>query len=162
MESHLLSISHAIQLAVAPVFLLTGVGAFLNFLSVRLARIIDRHRLVQRRVEEVSESTALGLGDTSRSENYYKRLIEEDRAEMRILQTRLTLVYRSIALSVVSALFVCLVVATGFVGALTQSDTGRLIAGFFIASMGALVLSLYYLLQEIRVAVSKGKFNHRP
>ena len=37
-------ISHAIQLAIAPVFLLTGISALLGVMATRLARVIDRAR----------------------------------------------------------------------------------------------------------------------
>ena len=40
------SVVHVIQLAVAPVFLLSGVGVILTVLTNRLARIIDRARLL--------------------------------------------------------------------------------------------------------------------
>ena len=39
-------IAHVIQLSIAPVFLLTGVGTLLNVLSGRLARVIDRARFL--------------------------------------------------------------------------------------------------------------------
>jgi len=44
-------IAHIIQLSIAPVFLLTGVGTLLNVLSGRLARIIDRARVLEQRLE---------------------------------------------------------------------------------------------------------------
>ncbi len=40
----IIHVVHAIQQAVAPVFLLAGVRAILSVLSIRLARIIDRYR----------------------------------------------------------------------------------------------------------------------
>jgi hypothetical protein len=39
-------ISHVIQLAVAPVFLLAGIGAFINAFAARLGRIFDRSRVL--------------------------------------------------------------------------------------------------------------------
>ena len=47
----ILNIGHAIQLAVAPVFLLAGVGALLAVLTNRLARIIDRVHFIERQLE---------------------------------------------------------------------------------------------------------------
>lgn len=46
-ESGLTEIAHVIQLAVAPVFLLTGVAGILSVLTNRLARIIDRARVLE-------------------------------------------------------------------------------------------------------------------
>ena len=40
-------IAHAIQLAVAPVFLLTGIAALLAVMTNRLARVIDRARSIE-------------------------------------------------------------------------------------------------------------------
>jgi hypothetical protein len=40
----LAQLAQIIQLAVAPVFLLAGLGAFLNVCAGRLARIVDRMR----------------------------------------------------------------------------------------------------------------------
>lgn len=40
-------ISHAIQMAVAPVFLLSGVAALIGVLTTRLSRIIDRARVLE-------------------------------------------------------------------------------------------------------------------
>jgi hypothetical protein len=44
-------IGHVIQLSIAPVFLLTGLGTLLNVLSGRLARIIDRARVLEQRLD---------------------------------------------------------------------------------------------------------------
>ena len=40
-------ISHAIQLAIAPVFLLTGIAGLLGVMATRLARVIDRGRALE-------------------------------------------------------------------------------------------------------------------
>jgi hypothetical protein len=45
------SISHGIQLAVAPVFLLTAVAGMIGAVATRLARIIDRARTLEDRIK---------------------------------------------------------------------------------------------------------------
>ena len=45
------TVSHGIQLAVAPVFLLTAVSGMIGAVAGRLARIIDRARLLEERME---------------------------------------------------------------------------------------------------------------
>ncbi len=45
------TVTHGIQLAVAPVFLLTAVAAMIGTVAGRLARIIDRARLLEDRIE---------------------------------------------------------------------------------------------------------------
>jgi hypothetical protein len=51
-------ISHVIQLAVAPVFLLAGVGAILNVMANRLSRIIDRARVLETKLGAAAEDAA--------------------------------------------------------------------------------------------------------
>ena len=176
METHLLTISHAIQLAVAPVFLLTGVAHILNVLMTRLGRIIDRSRVLQLRMEELNdqEEDLLERQDTDLNmapssvfppkvlTRHQMRQRAEDESEMSALQHRLRLIYLSIFFAVLGALFICLVVATGFIGALTQVDTARWLAGMFIASMIALIICLSLLIREVYVAVIPGKMHHRP
>jgi len=160
MESHLLTISHAIQLAIAPVFVLTAVAHLLSVLSSRLARIVDRHRVVQARAEMREEMESLpSATPLSRHQIHQK---EEDEIEMAALHLRLRLSYLAIFFLVLSALFICMVVVTGFVGALTQADTSLWLAGMFIASMIAIIISLGLLLREVYVAVVAGKMHRRP
>ena len=47
-DNGLSDITHTIQLAVAPVFLLSALGTTLSVLTTRLSRIIDRARLLDR------------------------------------------------------------------------------------------------------------------
>src|SRR4029453_9650397 len=51
-------VAHAIQLAVAPVFLLSGVGVVLGVLTARLARIVDPARAAEDRLRnDVAQDT---------------------------------------------------------------------------------------------------------
>jgi hypothetical protein len=176
METHLLTISHAIQLAVAPVFLLTGVAHILNVLMTRLGRIIDRSRVIQSRSEDLADledDLIHGQVDQTHQTSedapsrflltrHQQRQREEDISEMAALKHRLRLIYLSIFFAVVGALFICLVVATGFIGALSQVDTAQFLAGMFIASMVAMIICLSLLIREVYVAVIPGKMHHRP
>jgi len=47
-------VAHAIQLAVAPVFLRSGIGAILMVMTNRLGRIIDRARVLEERLDNAS------------------------------------------------------------------------------------------------------------
>ena len=60
-EAHLTDIAHVIQLAVAPVFLLTGVGTIINALNARLTRIIDRRRVLEERMEAPDKARATAV-----------------------------------------------------------------------------------------------------
>ncbi len=169
MENSLLTITHAIQLAVAPVFLLTGIAGLMNVLSSRLARVVDRRRFLLQREEERTaanggtSSARLqgGVPGASEPDASLNRRIAEDDEEIASLDTRARVMYFSIFFAVFAALMVCLVVTTGFIGALTQIDLGRWIAALFIVSMASMVASLVYFLREVYVAVVAGKMHRR-
>lgn len=128
------AVAQVIQLAVAPVFLLTGVGATLGVLANRLARIIDRARVLEARRDAQS-------GDQSR--------VVDD---LRHLSDRARLVYSAIALLVLSALMVGLVIISLFVGVFLEAELGGVIAILFIAAMLAFIAALIVFLREVFVA----------
>jgi methylthioribose-1-phosphate isomerase len=129
------AVAEVIQLAVAPVFLLAGIGAFLNVCAMRLARIVERARVV--------EPQLLG-----------SRGAEHDRlqGEIRIIDRRMALVSRAIFLSVLSAVLISLVVVLLFAGGLTGAQFGTAIAILFIISMIAVAGSFSIFLIETRLA----------
>ena len=94
------AIAQVIQLAVAPVFLLAGIAGLLTMLSGRLGRIIDRARVVERRIP-------LAKRDEQ------KQLLSQ---ETSALWARIRLVNWAIRLCVSGALMVCLVIVALFVG----------------------------------------------
>ena len=116
-ESALADIGHAIQLAIAPVFLLTGVAAFLNVLTNRLARIIDRARVLEAMLGHVSE----------------QQRAEAER-ELGALSRRARLINRSIGLATICALLVCTVVALLFANAMLDVDIGVAVGLAFVAT----------------------------
>lgn len=130
-------ISNVIQLSVAPVFLLTGIGAFITAFAGRLGRIFDRSRLLEAVLPNCHPSRQAAI-----------------EAELEILQRRARLAYTGIALDIVSALFVCLLVAIAFTGYFFGFEIRGLIAGLFIAAMVSLIGGLIAFLREVFVAVS--------
>lgn len=133
--SSITTVSHVIQLAVAPVFLLTGVGAILAVLINRLSRIVDRYRLLEK------EILGAGTGATA-----------VERVEMGILSRRARLIHWAISLCTIGALFVCIVVATLFIGSMLRVGMSQLIALMFVAAMLALIAGLLSFLREITLA----------
>ena len=129
-------VSHIIQLAIAPVFLLTGVGTNLAVLTNRLSRIIDRTRLLEDRLD------AGMVADTARP-----------RAELLTLYQRTHLINRAITLSTTCALLVCITIATLFIGDALVLGLSKFIASLFILAMLALIGSFIYFLREIFVAI---------
>ncbi|MCX7173595.1 MAG: DUF2721 domain-containing protein [Proteobacteria bacterium] len=138
MESHIAEISRVIQLAVAPVFLLTAIATLVATLNNRLGRVVDRRRaLLERPIEHLDGNETLVI-----------------HAELALLSRRARLVYLSIFSAVLGALFICLVVASAFLAALISFDLSRVVAGLFILSMLALVVALSLFLREVYLAVS--------
>lgn len=133
MEPHLSDITRVIQLAVAPVFLLTAIATLINAMNTRLGRIVDRQRVVQARLHDSGQPEAL--------------------TELAALARRTRLVYYSIFCSVFAALLVCLVVAGAFLGALVAVNLSRMVAALFIAAMLAIIAALGLFLREIYLAV---------
>lgn len=133
---HLGNIGQIIQLAIAPVFLLTGVGTNLTVLTNRLARIIDRSRVLE---DIVSTQGADGLSPNMR--------IELDE-----LYQRSHLINRAITLSSTCALLVCLVIAALFVGDALDLHLDKIVATLFVSGVLALIGSFIYFLREIFVA----------
>ena len=128
------TVAQVIQLAVAPVFLLAGIGAFLNVTAGRLSRIVDRARNI-----EPSLLAARG--------SEHDRLL----AEIRTLDQRMALVSQAIFLSVLAAVLICAVVVLLFVAGLTGTNLGTPIALLFIGAMIAVGLGFAVFLFETRV-----------
>jgi hypothetical protein len=129
------SIAHSIQLSVAPVFLLSGIGVLLGVLINRLARIVDRARPLEDRhyVADAAEATDL-------------------KHELGTLARRARLINTAITLSTVSALLVAVVVALLFGGEFIHFNLSLPVASLFIAAMTALVAALVAFLVEVRIA----------
>ena len=129
-------IAHQIQLSVAPVFLLAGVGAILNVLANRLSRVVDRARELSVAAESLDEAErSLAL------------------AELRFLTRRISAANLAIGCCTASALLVCIVVATLFIFAPTQLAVARLISWLFIAAMALLIAGLVLFLHEVQLAM---------
>jgi uncharacterized membrane protein (DUF485 family) len=129
-------VAHVIQLAIAPVFLLTAVGTLLSVLSTRLARIVDRGRVLRDRM----------AGHTKE---------EQERAgrELRLLFRRRRRVNLAITCGVSAALFVCLLIIAAFAGAFLHANVSFGVAGLFVLAMLSLVVALVTFLSEVFLAV---------
>jgi len=136
-ETHLPEIASVIQLAVAPVFLLTAVGTIIAALNFRLGRAVDRRRSLERRLAKMSEDE-LGAA----------------RDEIATIARRIRTTYLSILCAVASALFVCLLIAGAFLGAFVRADLSTTVGSLFVLAMVALVACLLLFLREIFLAVS--------
>ncbi len=144
-ESHLQDITRTIQLAVAPVFLLTALAGILNVLSQRLARIVDRARKL--------EDLASHQIDAQR-----RKSVEE----LKLLSRRARLIHSAFVGTTTAALLVCLLIAVAFVGYLFAVNFGIPMALLFVLALSAIVLSLLFLLREVFLAVATLEFGLPP
>jgi nitrate reductase gamma subunit len=126
---------------VAPVFLLTAIATLISALNVRLGRIVDR----QRALLELNPATDQGGASLVRQR------------ELALLSRRVHLSYLAILAAVVAGLFICLVVASAFVGVLLEADLAKLLAALFVLAMLSLIASFGLFLREIYLAVSGRK-----
>ena len=137
-------LSKAIQLSVAPVFLFTGVTGLLSLFSSRLARIIDRTRVIQ---EALAQSRAKEEPDPE----------DGDRLEqvLAVQRRRTFLINRAILAVTVTALLVAAVVAVLFISAVAALDVTAIVVPLFVAAMGAMIVGLLLFLVEVQLAISQ-------
>lgn len=146
LEPHVSSIANVIQLAVAPVFLLTAVGSLLNVFATRLARAVDRARRLEALVDSLKDDAlAMTL------------------FQLQVLSRRARWVNRAISCCTACALLICLEVAVLFVGAFLNTDLSNPAGILFLMAMVALILGLSAFLREIFLATRHLRIGiHRP
>jgi hypothetical protein len=140
-ETHLQDITHTIQLAVAPVFLLTALGTTLGVLTTRLGRVVDRARRLEGRLEGEVGELRPALVD-----------------ELRRLAYRARLIHWALTAGTSAAIMVCLLIAVAFIGYLFGADFGVAVAILFILAVSAFVLALLFFLREIFLAIATLRF----
>lgn len=130
-------IAQTIQLALAPVFVLVAIGSIMNILSLRLGRVVDRSRDLQRQ-----HSTTAGP--------------EHDMIvrEIRMIDQRIKLISRAILFLVVSGLTIGLTVALLFLGDFLDIELQQVSAIVFIIAIGLLMGALLLFMQETRAATA--------
>ncbi|HTP74885.1 MAG TPA: DUF2721 domain-containing protein [Burkholderiaceae bacterium] len=130
-----IDVAKAIQLALGPVFLLTGIAGMLNVMAGRLARIIDRGRAL-------TEGRAGSAAPGQPAVDFELRTLEQRRHFTSIAITACT----------IAALLVCMVILTLFVEAMLDAPLKWLIGSLFAAGTLALVVGLGYFLREVHLA----------
>ena len=128
-------IAQAIQLALGPAFLLTGIAGLLNVMAGRLSRIIDRGRV-------------LAGGDGAMGKVPRDSL----NLELRELERRRYLTSVAITACTIAALLVCVVIASLFLEAMLRAPLNWLVGALFTAATAALVLGLAFFLREVHLA----------
>lgn len=140
MDLNIPDIAQVIQQAVAPVFLLTGIGSILSVLTSRLGRVVDRFR---------------SLNQSGGSEN------PKYAEEMLTLKRRARWIHLAISLCTISALCICLSIAALFIAAELRLDLSREVSLLFVAAMVSLVTGLLCFLREIALGTGTIEFISR-
>lgn len=125
-------IGHVIQLSIAPVFLLTGVATKLTVLLNRLARVIDRTRVLREELRKGPDP--------------------ECKEELDVLYQRWQLLNYALTGSTICGFLICVVIACLFLGDTADLPLDRYIAGMFVLAMIALISSFVFLLREVFVS----------
>jgi len=128
-------VSHAIQLAIAPVFLLTGFAGLLGVMATRLARVIDRARVV--------EAAWPSLDPNGRA---------KARREMHSLEHRRRVCSWSITFCTAAALLVCVVIVILFAEEFLAMNLSGLISVLFVGAMVVVICGLGCFLREVYIA----------
>jgi hypothetical protein len=138
--SSILDVSNAIRDAVAPVFLLTGIGSILSVLVNRLGRAIDRSRTL----------------NALNTEQRKKYLVELD-----IIMQRTVWMRWSVGLFIFAGLCVALSVAAIFIGVAIRINLPDFVLLTFISAMFSLIFGLLCFLREIILASREVVTHHR-
>lgn len=137
-ELKISTVAYVIQLSVAPVFFLSAVAVTLSTLVNRLARIIDRGRLLE---------AQLATAPT-----------EQATAELRTVAVRAACIHRAITQGVASSLLICIVIATLFLGAAYSADVSMAVACLFVLGLILFAGSMVSFLREIFLATRSLRF----
>ena len=125
------SLSKAIQLSVAPVFLLAGIGALMNVISGRLVRVVDN---------ALKAKAALEAGEVV------------DPMEQSTYRKRMRLTIRAIELLTAATLLISTVVAVMFFSVISRLNLTLLVVPMFITAMLLVMLASVSFLREVRMA----------
>jgi uncharacterized membrane protein len=134
-------IAHVIQISVAPVFLLTGIGTMLSVLSTRLARAVDRARAIEQMLPTARGSMRARL-----------------ERNLKGLSQRARIINTALSLCVASALLVCGVIVALFTNAFWNTVPAGWVPILFTAALVALILALLLFLREVHIATASLRF----
>lgn len=133
------AIAAVIELSVAPVFLLMGIGGLLTVLSNRLGRITDRARVLERRIV------------TTRSDVHKSLLVDETA----VLWNRIRSIYWALRLCAGGALLICLVIISLFVGEYAHVRIADFVAVMFVLALTLIFVALVLFLHEVGIATKR-------
>ena len=138
------AVLHAIQLAVAPVFMLAAVAAMTGMVATRLARIIDRARELE---ERLATATARDPDDA--------------RWELIRLKLRGRICNWSVGLLAVCGMLIGATVMALFVGETSLPHAEGFVPWTFLGAVGIFVTALLLFLAETLLATHALRFGGR-
>ena len=138
-STSIVAVASIIQVAVAPVFLLTGIAGLLGVMANRLGRITDRARVLERR-----------LAQSQRDE-----LVEVLNQELTKLWRRARMINRALSLGTIGALLVCVVIVTLFVADVSAVDLSNALVFLFVSAMLAVIGALLFFIREVYLATAQ-------
>ncbi len=139
------TVTHGIQLAVAPVFLLTAVAGMIGSVAGRLARIIDRARVLEDRIDKAPTQEPMTAAY----------------AELKQLRQRGRLVNTCIALLTFCAIMIGLTIMALFLGETTELQIFRIATILFLTGVTCFLLALLCFLTETLIATRMLKFGRQ-
>lgn len=135
LPEYMTDVTRAIQLALAPVFLLTGIAGLLNVMTNRLSRIIDRGRALAENRDVIARTGAESIA-----------------LQLRVLERRRHFTGIAITACTIAALLLCFVVVTLFIEAMLNARLHAAVAVLFTGSTLSLIVGLAYFLREVHEA----------
>lgn len=129
-------VGELIQISVAPVFLLVAIASFLNVVTNRLGRVVDRARDLEKILQAVSM-------------HEHRQLYQ---ADLRSLDKRMGYNHWSINFCSLSALLVTVLVSAIFIAHLNGADASFIVSTLFIAAMAVFLIGICFFLAEIYLA----------
>lgn len=136
-------IAHVVQIAITPAFMLVGIGALLQVMTNRLARVVDRWRILE--------------AEIGNSEGERQRRLK---AELAALDQRMAHSHRAIGLATMGALLDCVVTMLLFAGQFLSFPAAPVISVLFAATMAVLIASLISFLLEIHISSRTLRVTH--
>lgn len=130
-------VQQIVQLSLAPAFLLGAIAAMLNVMNLRLATINKRVDYLCKREEDGR--------------------LDREVEELPALQRRQRYAHLAINFSTIAALFICVVIALMFVGALIRPMVGTVVALFWIMAMAMVFSALTCFMLETRLATRSAR-----
>ena len=125
-SSPMLGLAKAIQLSVAPVFLMTGIAGLLGVISNRLGRVLDRAQRLQS--------------------------VTDEAMDLALLKRRMTLLTRASEAVTATGVLVATVVAVTFISTIAVIDLTAIVVPLFVVAMVSLIIGLLTLLLDARVS----------